>query len=62
MATTTKYRVLKYDGDDLYSYAVFKASDVKGLRSPVFYGQATPVVCGLSRTDAQYHKRQLEAR
>lgn len=57
---TTKYRVLKYDGDDAYSWAVFKAADVKGLRSPVYYGHARPLVCGCSRSEANYHKRNLE--
>ena len=56
-----KYTIKKFDGNDAYSWAVFRAQDVKGMRSPIFYGQARPVVCGLSRSDAQYHKRQLEA-
>ena len=57
-----KYTIKKYDGDDIYSWAVFRAADVKGMRSPIFYGQARPVVSGLSRSEAQYHKRTLEAK
>lgn len=57
-----KFTVKKFDGNDQYSWAVFRAQDVKGMRSPIFWGQARPVVSGLSRADAQYHKRQLEAK
>ena len=57
-----KYSIKKFNGDDQYSWAVFRAQDVKGMRSPIFFGDARPVVSGLSRSDAQYHKRQLEAK
>ena len=57
-----KYSIKKFMGDDQYSWAVFRAQDVKGMRSPIFYGQARPVVSGLDRSEAQYHKRQLEAK
>ena len=60
MATKSKYRVLKFDGDDMYSWAVFKSEDVKGLRSPVFYGQARPIVSGCSKQEANHHKSLLE--
>jgi hypothetical protein len=54
-----KFSIKKYNGDDQYSWAVFYAKDVKGMRSPIFYGDATPLISGLSRTDAQYHKKWL---
>ena len=57
-----KFTIKKFNGDDAYSWAVFRAQDVKGMRSPIFWGQARPVVSGLSRSDAQYHKCQLEAK
>lgn len=57
-----KYSIKKFNGDDQYSWAVFRAQDVKGMRSPIFYGQARPVVSGLDRSEAQYHKRQLESK
>ena len=57
-----KYSIKKFNGDAQYSWAVFRAQDVKGMRSPIFYGQARPVVSGLDRSEAQYHKRQLEAK
>ena len=57
-----KYSIKKFNGDDQYSWAVFRAQDVKGMRSPIFLGDAQPVVCGLDRSEAQYHKRQLEAK
>lgn len=56
-----KYSIKKYDGDDQYSWAVFHAADVKGMRSPIFYGDATPVINGLDRSEARYHKECLEA-
>lgn len=56
----SKFKVMKYDGDDCYSYAVFRAADVKGLRSPVFYGQAKPVVSGCSKSEADSYKTDFE--
>jgi hypothetical protein len=57
---TNKYTIRKYDGDDAYSWAVFLKADVKGIRGPVFYGQALPFVSSCSRNEANYHKAQLE--
>lgn len=57
-----KYSVKKFDGDDSYSWAVFRAQDVKGMRSPIFYGDAQPVMNGMSRSEAQYQKTRLEAK
>jgi len=57
------YTCRKYDGDDSYSWAVFKKIDIpKGHRGIVFYGEAKPVVCGCSRSEANYHKSLLESR
>lgn len=55
-----KYTIKKYNGDDQYSWAVFRKADVRGMRSPIFYGQATPVINGLDRYMAQYHRDRLE--
>lgn len=57
-----KFTIKKFNGDDAYSWAVFRAQDVKGMRSPIFLGDARPVVSGLTRSDAQYHKHQLETK
>ena len=57
-----KYTCRKYDGDDLYSWAVFKSKDVKGTRGVIFYGEATPIVSGCSRNEANYYKKSLELR
>ena len=57
-----KYRVLKYNGDDIYSWAVFRAQDVKGMRSPIFYGDAEPVMSGMDRNEARYQKTRLESK
>ena len=56
----SKYRCMKYEGDDIYSWAVFKASHVKGLKGIVFYGQAQPLVCGCSKNEANHYKKTLE--
>jgi hypothetical protein len=56
-----KFSIKKFNGDDRYSWAVFRASDVRGMRSPIFSGQASPLVSGLSRQDASYHKSKLES-
>lgn len=57
-----KYTIKKFNGDDSYSWAVFRAQDVRGMRSPIFFGDARPVMSGLTRSDAKYHKQQLEAK
>ena len=58
----TKYTIKKFMGDDSYSWAVFRAEDVKGMRSPICDPFARPVMSGLSRADAQYHKKNLETK
>jgi hypothetical protein len=58
-----RYTVKKYDGDDMYSWAVFRKGDLpKGHRGIVFYGMATPVMCGLSRDSARHVAAGLEAK
>ena len=47
-----KFTIKKYDGDDRYSYGVFKSCDVKGLGSIIFHGQARPICSGLDRYSA----------
>jgi len=62
MSRKAKYTVLKFDGDDCYSWAIFRKEDIpKGHRGPVFYGMAKPVVAGMSRSEAGYHKDILES-
>lgn len=55
-----KYSIKKFNGDDSYSWAVFRAEDVRGLRSPIFMGEARPLINGLSRMDATYYKKKFE--
>jgi hypothetical protein len=52
--------VRKFNGDDDYSWAVFRAKDVKGIKGVVMYGQATPIVSGCSRREAQSHQKQIK--
>lgn len=56
-----KYSIKKFNGDSSYDWAVFRAEDVKGLRSPIFMGEARPLICGLSRMDANYYKKCFTA-
>ena len=61
MSTKSLYTIRKYDGDDRYSYAVFLKSDLpKGRRGVIFYGEAKPRYCGLSRDQANYYKGTLD--
>ncbi len=55
------FTIKKFNGDDQYSWAVFRSKDVKEMRSPIFLGDARPVMSGLTRADAQYHCKQLKA-
>jgi len=60
---TSKYTTRKYNGDDLYSWAVFRQSDLpKSHRGVVFFGEATPIVSGLNRSQAQSYKRGFEVK
>jgi len=57
-----KFTTRKFNGDDRYSWAVFRKEDLpKGHRGIVFYGEARPVVSGLSRSSASYYAKTLEA-
>ena len=57
-----KLSMKKFNGDDRYSWAVFYADEVRGIQSPVMLGDARPIVSGLDRREASYHKRQIERR
>jgi len=55
-----KYRAIKFGGDDQYSWAVFLAADIKGLRSPVSeLTNVKPFYSGLNRSQATYYKELL---
>ncbi|MHA1952132.1 MAG: hypothetical protein ACW987_19990 [Candidatus Thorarchaeota archaeon] len=54
-----KYTTRKYEGDDAYSWAIFRAQDVKGMRGIIFYGDAQPVMTGLSMTEARSRAKRL---
>ncbi len=55
------YTIRKFDGDDSYSWAVFRKTDLpKGHRGIVFYGEARPIVNGCSRNSARYPAQQME--
>lgn len=54
-----RFTTRKYEGDDRYSWAVFDARDVKGLKGVVFSFQARPVTCGHSRDQARRIAKRL---
>jgi len=57
------YTIRKFNGDDMYSWAVFRKNDLpKGHRGPVFYGQAKPIVSGCSRSEAKYQMGLIKNR
>jgi len=54
------YTIRKFNGDDCYSWAVFRKGDLpKGHRGIVFYGEAQPVVSGCSRDEARHYRDRL---
>jgi hypothetical protein len=58
-----KFTIRKFDGDDKYSWAVFRSDDLKripGRQNVIFYGQAKPLVCGMSRMDAVHTRDRME--
>lgn len=59
----------KFEGDDIYSWAVFNREDIRkeSKKFPILtcsdlLPDRSPIVDGLSKQDALYHKRQLEGR
>lgn len=61
MATNkNKFTIKKFDGDSAGSYAVFRKEAVKGKGSIICWGEATPIVCGLTRREAEYYRRRCE--
>jgi|3_EtaG_2_1085321.scaffolds.fasta_scaffold239047_2 hypothetical protein len=63
MPSKKKYTIRKYDGDDCYSWAVFRKADIpKGRRGILFYGEATPIVCGFSKPEAEHYRDLYERR
>ncbi len=55
-----KFATRKYNGDSQYSWAVFRAAEVKGFRGIVVYGNAEPIVTGLTKREADYYKQKFE--
>ena len=55
-----KFTIRKYNGDDFYSWAVFRSKDVKGLGKQIFWGQAQSIVSGCSKLEAKYYVKDLE--
>lgn len=58
---SNKFTIKKFDGDSEGSWAVFRKEDVKGKGSIIFYGDARPIVCGLTRREAEYYRSRCDA-
>jgi len=57
-----KFTIRKFDGDDTFSYGVFLARDVKGIKGRVLYGQAKPYISGCGMSEAKDVRDLLERR
>ena len=57
-----KFTARKYDGDDMYSWAIFHTKDVKGMGNLIFYGQACPLYAGLDIYEARQMVKRMEAK
>ena len=55
-----QFTTRKFDGNSQGSWAVFHKYAVKGIRGVVFYGQARPIVSGLTKREADYYCARLE--
>lgn len=55
-----KLTIKKFNGNDETSWAVFYAEDVKGLRSPIFSGDAKPIISDLDLFMARYNRDRLQ--
>jgi hypothetical protein len=56
-----KYIIKKFNGDDETSWAIFRAQDVKEMRSTIVLGDACPVMRDLDRFMAEYNRDRLNA-
>ena len=55
------YVIRKYNGDDSFSWAVFRKEDIpKGHKGVVFYGETRPpLYSGMSKSEALSYKKKL---
>ena len=62
-ANKNQFTIKKFDGDSSGSYAVFRKADVKGKGkgNVIFWGEAKPIVCGLTRREAEYYRSRCDA-
>ncbi len=59
MKKKPKFRVMKFNGDDAYSYAIFHADSVRGMCSPICYNPS-PIICGMDFREAHIRKKEME--
>ena len=55
-----KFTIKKFDGDTSECYAVFLSAAVKGKGNIIFWGDAKPLVTGLTRRTAVYYRDRYE--
>jgi hypothetical protein len=60
MSDKKRFVIRKFNGDDHYSWAIFRSGDLpKGHRGIVFLNEAHPITSGMDRTDARYTVENL---
>lgn len=55
-----KLVIRKYNGDDSYSWAIFKSEDVGNNKGIITCSHIKPIMSGLQRSEASYYKSKLE--
>lgn len=54
------FHVMRYEGDDKYSWAVFQNLTPAQRKESILFWPAQPVVSGISRDQARYYKQKFE--
>jgi hypothetical protein len=57
----SNFTIKKFDGDSAGSYAVFRKEAVKGKGNIICWGEAQPIVCGLTKREADYYRSRCDA-
>ena len=55
----SRFMVMRFNGDDTYSYALFYRDDVRGMDSPIHWSPQ-PIVCGMSYNEAWKQKKRMD--
>lgn len=58
----SNYVIRKFNGDDAFSWAVFRREAVNTIKGIVELGQARPIISGLNREMAEFYKRKYNGK